>query len=161
MPSTVGLPKQRTDAEVVTQAAKLEFDCVAAYREAAKQAHTGANANAFAGMAQDCARHLNAWQDRLVALGQAPTGANAITEPLNSFKVKAASWLGDRAIVTAVRNNSADSCEAYARVKARADLGPETLELAAQLLGDAERHRDQVAHMPYTAAHGAARPTQS
>ena len=161
MPSTVGLPSQRTDAEVITTAAQLEYDCVGAYGEAAKKAHHSANAEDFAKMASDCARHVNKWQGRLEALGANPASPNGLTEPANRFKVKAARWFGDGAITLAVRNNSNDSCEAYERVCARGDLSQETLDLAAEFLRDAQHHRELVSHLPHKANDCVARPTQS
>lgn len=162
MPSTVGLPKQRTDAEVITAAAQLEYDCVAAYSEAAKKARQSANAEDFATMAEDCAGHIKKWQARLEALGAAPAGPNWLTELANRLKVYVAGAIPrDCVIVRAVRNNSADSCEAYERVKNRSDLQPETLQTAAGLLRDAQRHRDLVAHMPHKASKCAANPAQS
>ncbi len=133
MPTTVA--QAGPEAQVVERAIALEYDCLAAYSEAAKLAQEPSLAQTLQQFAADCKRHIGLWQDRLKRMSSHEGKPSIITEPLNRGKVKMSSLLGDKAIMVAIKNNAADTCSAYEQVASRVELAPETKDIVP---GDAQ-----------------------
>lgn len=138
MPTTVGLQKKEVD--VVTQAVKLELDCVGAYREAARVVQDKAAADTFEIMAKACQQHVDVWQEQLQVLGAPSASKSTVSEALNRYKVKVAQAFGLCGVARAVKNNPQDGTTAYKRVSKREDLSAPTRSIAAGFLRHAEQH---------------------
>lgn len=142
MPTNVG--HAGPEAEVIKRAIALEFDCVAAYGEAAKQADVSSHAKTFQQFATQCENRIQLWQGRLEQMSTRPGEPHAVTEPLNRGKVKVGGLLGDTAVALVVKNNAADTCKAYEDVAARVELSAETRDLSKKMLAEA---REQLAYI--------------
>jgi rubrerythrin len=129
------------EAQVVERAIALEYDCLAAYSEAAELAEEPSLVRTLQQFAADCKKHIAMWQDRLKRMTSHEGTPNMITEPLNRGKVMVGSLLGDKAIMVAIKNNAADTCTAYEQVASRVELALETKEISQAMLKDARRHR--------------------
>ena len=139
MPTTVA--QAGPEAQVVQRAIALEYDCLAAYSEAAKLAEEPGLVSTLQQFVADCKRHISQWQDRLKGMASSEGKPSMITEPLNRGKVKIGGLIGDKAIMMAIKNNAADTCQAYEQVASRVELAPETKEISQAMLKDARRHR--------------------
>lgn len=131
MPTIVGL--QPTEEGVLTQGVKLQMDCVGAYGEASRRLRNKRLAAAYGNLSRTCAKHRDAWQNRLVQLGQPKATPQPSSLWFNIHKVKVASAFGAWAVGRIVANNARDLHTALGRIQAHQRIDAETRRAAATM----------------------------
>ncbi len=131
---------QGSEGDILEEAIKLEYDCIAAYSTASASCSHPAIAKTLKAWAEDHERHLGALRARRAQLQMPEVGANFLTEALNRAKVKLGAPLGLAAMLAVIENNAVDAADAYSQIADRVELPGQTRSIFANVRDQARQH---------------------
>ena len=131
---------QGSEGDILEEAIKLEFDCIAAYSTASAVCPHPAIAKTLREWAADHERHLAKLHARRAQLEMPEVASNFLTEALNRAKVKLGAPLGLAAVLNVIENNALDAADTYAQIAERVELPAETRSMFADIRDSARRH---------------------
>lgn len=119
----------------------LEHDAIAAYEEAVTRIDDAGFKSSLQGFQKDHERHVTELTALMRELGGTPPGGGDFKQMLTTGKVKMADFLGDKAILQAMKTNEDDTNTAYERAASHGDATPAARTLFEGNLADERRHR--------------------
>jgi len=138
---TTFVGKQSNFADAVKELIELEYDAVAAYREATGKLKNSAYSSKLSEFRSDHERHIKELTRLLSAKHKKiPTEAGP-KQWLTKGKVIIAGLVDDKAVLMAMRSNEIDTNTAYERMLIHEDIWPEALNIIKDGLADEKKHK--------------------
>lgn len=138
---TTFVGRQKGLADALNQLLELDFDAIAAYRTAIERLKDERDGQQLAAFRADHERHTRELTQLLERLGHVPSSGPDLKQILTKGKVVLGSFVGDAALLLAMRTNEDDTNRAYERIVARQDVSKEMRDILERNLQDERRHR--------------------
>lgn len=135
---------QKDLAAALNQLLELDFDAIEAYRTAIARLKDSSDRDQLATFMADHERHTRELTRLVASLGHEPSTGPDLKKLVTKGKVMLGSFVGDTALLIAMRTNEDDTNKAYERACARQDLTKEMREILEHNLQDERRHRSWI-----------------
>lgn len=120
----------------------LEHDAIAAYDETIARLENAQFKQTVAGFKADHDRHVQELTQLANAIGAKAHREGDMKQMLTTGKVKLASMMGDKTVLSAMRTNEEDTVAAYDRAARHQDATPEATRIFQHAYADEVRHRN-------------------
>lgn len=136
--------KQSGLVDALNSLIELDFDAVEAYQAAIDRVSSARDKGELGTFMADHERHTRELAAHVVRLGGRPKEKGDLKAVLTKGKVVVAGLMGDKAVLTAMKDNEDDTNQAYENATARDDCDAELMALLHRNLSDERRHRSWI-----------------
>jgi uncharacterized protein (TIGR02284 family) len=142
MATTIGTESNVHD--LLSDLVQLDYDAVNAYQAAIDRLDNQSFRTALAEFKGDHERHIEDLSAILREMAVTPPERGSAKTLLTKGKVMIGALMGDKAILSAMRTNEADTNTAYERAVDHPDVAPATRTVLERNLADERRHCDWI-----------------
>ena len=122
---------------------EVDFDAIAAYQAAIERLDSDALKSKFREFLRDHERHVSQLSSAVIALGDEPATKGDLKRFLTKGKVVIADFLGDKAIMMAMKTNEDQTNKAYKKAL-EGHYPQDVRDIMLNGLSDEQSHRDWI-----------------